>query len=88
MRPKYASLLQSVAVRSAAAHLLGRPAHIPLRMEEIIWTNCVKNYLLHGLTEDRNILRRVKLRKAKWIGHILSRNCVTDHVIGGKVKLM
>jgi hypothetical protein len=34
--------------------------------------------------EVRNILHTVKMRKANWIGHILCRNCLLKHVIGGK----
>ena len=37
-------------------------------------------------TEKRNILRTVRRRKANWIGHILSRNCLITHVIDGKKK--
>ena len=63
-RPKYTSLLQSVALLSnawpAAVHLLGRPVQIPLRMEMFIWNNRVKNELLHGVKEDRNTLQIVK----------------------------
>jgi len=33
--------------------------------------------------EDRNILRK---RKANWIGHILRRNCLLNHVIEGKIE--
>jgi hypothetical protein len=28
----------------------------------------------------------VKRRKANWIGHILRRNCLTKHLIEGKIK--
>ena len=35
--------------------------------------------------EERNILHTVKRRKTNWIGHILCRNCLLEHVIGGKV---
>jgi hypothetical protein len=42
--------------------------------------------VLHTVKEDRNILNRVKQRKANWIGHILSRNCLLKHIIEGKIK--
>jgi len=36
--------------------------------------------------EERNILQTLKRRNANWFGHILSRNCVLKHVIGGKIE--
>jgi hypothetical protein len=36
--------------------------------------------------EQRNILHETSKRKAKWIGHILSRNCLLRPVIDGKIK--
>jgi len=41
--------------------------------------------MYHGVKEDRNILRAVKWRKADWIDHILSRNCLLKHFIEGKI---
>jgi hypothetical protein len=35
-------------------------------------------------SQGRNILHTVKQRKAKWIGHIMCRNCFLRHVIEGK----
>jgi hypothetical protein len=32
------------------------------------------------------ILQTIKRRKANWIGHILHRNCLSIHVIEGKIK--
>jgi hypothetical protein len=44
---------------------------------DISWTDRVRNEeVLHGVKEERNILHTVKRRKANWIGHILSSNCV------------
>jgi hypothetical protein len=34
----------------------------------------------------RNTLGARKIRKAKWIGHILRRNCLLQRVIEGKIK--
>jgi hypothetical protein len=46
-------------------------------MEKISWTDCVQNEeVLHGVKEERNILRTVKRKKANWIGHVLRRNCL------------
>jgi len=33
-----------------------------------------------------NILHEMRKRKANWIGHILSRNCLLKQIIEGKVK--
>ena len=35
---------------------------------------------------ERQILQGVKLRKAKWIGHILQMNCLIKHIIEGKIE--
>jgi len=42
--------------------------------------------VLHRVEEVRNILHTVNRRKANWIGHILCRNCLLEHVIEGKVE--
>ena len=34
--------------------------------------------------ENRNILQRIKMGKANWIGHILRRNCLLKHVVQGR----
>jgi len=55
-------------------------------MEMIIWTDHVIIEVLHGVKEERNIVHRVKRRKANGIGHILCRNCLLEHVTEGKVE--
>ena len=55
-------------------------------MEEISWTNSVRNEVLHRVMEDKNNLHTVKERKAKWIGKILRRNCLLKQDIEGKQK--
>jgi len=42
--------------------------------------------VLLGVNEQRNILHEIRKRKASWIGHILSRNCLLKQVIEGKIK--
>jgi len=50
------------------------------RMEMISWTKHVRNEeALHTVKEERNILLRIKKRKAKWIGHILHMKCLLKH---------
>jgi hypothetical protein len=45
----------------------------------------MKNYVvLHGGKDERNILHTIKRKKAKWIGHILRRYCLVNHVTEGK----
>jgi hypothetical protein len=46
----------------------------------------VRNEVLLRLKEERNILHKIKRRKANWIGHILSRTCLLKHVIEGKLE--
>ena len=42
--------------------------------------------VLIRVKEQRNILHEIRKRKANWIGHILSRNCLLQRVIEGKIK--
>jgi ribosomal protein L35 len=46
----------------------------------------VRKEVLHGVKEERNILRKIKRWKANWMGHILRRNCFLKHIIEGKVE--
>jgi hypothetical protein len=45
----------------------------------------MKKYYLR-VKDQRNILHEICQRKAKWIGHILRRNCLLQQVIEGKIK--
>jgi hypothetical protein len=36
--------------------------------------------------EQRNILHEIRKRKAKWIGHILRRNCLLQRVTEGNIQ--
>ena len=42
--------------------------------------------MLLRVSEQRNILREIRKRKANWIGHILRGNCLLKQVIEGKIK--
>jgi hypothetical protein len=42
--------------------------------------------VLLRVKEQRNILHEICKRKAKWIGHILRRNCLLQQVSEGKIK--
>jgi len=56
------------------------------RRMEIILTDRVRNEeVLHKVKGGREILHKIKTRKANWIGHILRRNCLLKHVIGGQI---
>jgi hypothetical protein len=56
-------------------------------MEKISWTDCVGNEeVLHRDKKERNVKRTVKSRKAKWIGYVLRRNCLLQHVVKGKIE--
>jgi len=54
-------------------------------MEKIIWTDRVRNEVLHRVKEERNILITTNRKNAEWFGHMLSRNCLLRHVIEGKI---
>jgi hypothetical protein len=57
-------------------------------MEKIGWTDRVRNeYVLHRVKKKRNILHKVKSRKANWIGHILRRNSLLKHIIQRKTDV-
>jgi hypothetical protein len=57
------------------------------RMEKISWTNRVRNEeVLLRVSEQRNIIHKIKRRKDNWIGHILRRNCLLKHIIEGKIE--
>ena len=56
------------------------------RMEKISWTDHVRNEVLLRVKEQRNILHEIRKRKAKWIGHILRRNCLVQRVTEGKIQ--
>ena len=56
-------------------------------MEKISWTDHVRNEeVLLRVNEQRNILHKIRKRKANCIGHILRRNCLLKQVIEGKIK--
>jgi len=47
----------------------------------------VKNEeVLNTVKENRNGLHIIKRKKAKWIGHILHRDCLLKHLTEGKIK--
>ena len=56
-------------------------------MEKISWTDYVRNEeVILRVKEQRNILNDISKRKSNWFGHILSRNCLLQRVIEGKIK--
>jgi hypothetical protein len=55
---------------------------------EISWADRVRNgEVLHRVKGVRSILHTLKRRQANWIGHMLRRNCLLQHVIEGKIKV-
>jgi hypothetical protein len=53
-------------------------------MGKISSTDREKN-VLYRFKGERNIVRKIKRRKDQWLGHILCRNCLLNHVIEGKI---
>jgi hypothetical protein len=45
----------------------------------------MKKYYLR-VKGQRNILHEIIKQKAKWIGHILRKNCLLQQVIEGKIE--
>jgi hypothetical protein len=45
-----------------------------------------KEEVLLRVKEQRNILHEISKRKAKWVVHILRRNCLLQWVIEGTIK--
>jgi hypothetical protein len=41
---------------------------------------------LQTVKEERNILYKIKRRKANWIGHIMCRNWLVKHVTEGGIE--
>jgi hypothetical protein len=54
--------------------------------EDQLDRSCEKGEALLRVKEQRNILHEIGKRKAKWVGHILCRNCLLQQVIEGKIK--
>jgi hypothetical protein len=42
--------------------------------------------VVQRVKEERNILHKIKERKANWITHILHKNCLLKHIIEGKIE--
>ena len=58
------------------------------RMEKSSWTDHVRNEeVLLRVKAQRNILHEIRKWKAKWIGHILHRNCLLQQVIEGRIEV-
>jgi hypothetical protein len=56
-------------------------------MEKISWSDFVRTEnVLQGVKEARNILQKIRRKKANWIGHLFHRSCFLNHVIEGKVE--
>jgi len=59
------------------------------RRTEINCTDHMKNEeVLQRVKEEMNILHTIKQREANWTGHNWHRNCLLNHVIEGKRKVM
>jgi len=56
-------------------------------MAKILSTDRVSNVeVLDRVSENRNILHTMKIRKAVWIGHSQRRNWLLKHFIEGKIE--
>jgi hypothetical protein len=57
-------------------------------MENVSWTDRVRNEVLHRVKVEINTLHAIIRRKANWIGHILRRDYLLKHVIERKIEGM
>ena len=58
-----------------------------LRIEKISWSDLVRNEeVLQSVKKERTVLHTINRRKAKYIGHILRKNCFIRHATKGKIK--
>jgi len=55
------------------------------RLGKVIWTDRVRNGVLHRVKEKRNIVFTTNRKKAEWFCHILLRYCLLRHIIEGKI---
>ena len=44
------------------------------KMEEVSWTDRMRNKVLQRAIDEKNIVQQIKRRKTKWISHIWRRN--------------
>jgi len=52
------------------------------RTEKSSWTDRVRHKeVLPNVKEQRNVLHKMEIKKAKWIFRMLRRNCFVKHVI-------
>jgi hypothetical protein len=57
------------------------------RKEKVNWTDCVmKEVLVPRAKKDMSTQHAVRKRKAKYICHILGRNCFLKRVTEGKIE--
>jgi hypothetical protein len=54
-------------------------------MEKTNWPDRVRNEILHGVKEERDILHKIKRGKGNLICHTSRRNCLLKHVIEAKL---
>jgi hypothetical protein len=55
-------------------------------MDDISWTDRVKNEEVLHRVKERNILNRMNRRKANWLGKVLRRKWLLKHVIEGNIE--
>jgi hypothetical protein len=55
-------------------------------MEELSWSDRVRNELLQKVKEETNFLHTIKRRKATGLVTSCVRNWLAKHVIGGKTE--
>jgi hypothetical protein len=73
---------ETLILREVYQKYLGRG-----RMENIIWTDRVRNdEVLYTVKEKRYTLQTIKRKTANWKGHILRRKCLLKPATDGKIE--
>ena len=57
-------------------------------MENIKWSDKVANKVLEHIGEKRTLLNSILRRKANYIGHIVTIDCLIHDAIGGQMTEM
>jgi hypothetical protein len=58
------------------------------RRMDISWNDHIRNEKVWHTGKERNIPQKIRECKANWMGHILCRNCILNHVHEGKIEGM
>jgi hypothetical protein len=77
---------ENLTLRKLDQKYLGRFEMCWRTMEKVGWTDSVRNEeVLHRLKMDGNVVCAMERRQANWIGQILRRDCLLEHITEGEI---